>query len=207
MKIKYLFTLIFLLSIVGCSIKQEPIEVTHWRLMPQRSGVAKSNAIQYWLTQGTISVTSPFDTKSFVYRLDEQKFEKDFYNDYVTMPSEMLAAATRQWMNDSGIFQFTVGNANSLMPLYLLQGTVDEMYTDFRSGQTPSVVLTVEYYLSRTDGLKKNNVLFRKKYLQKEPISDNSAKTIAKSQQIALSKVLVELEKDLLLEASNFPKP
>jgi hypothetical protein len=76
--------------------------------MPERSGPTKQTSVQYWLTQGTISVTSPFDTKAFVYRLDEQKYEKDFYNDYVTLPSEMVATATRQWINDSGVFQFAV---------------------------------------------------------------------------------------------------
>ena len=207
MKIKWLFALCLVFSMVACSVQQAPLEISHWRLMPERSGPAKSNAIPYWLTQGTLSVTSPFDTKSFVYRLDEQQYEKDFYNDYVTLPSEMIAAATRQWINDSGIFQFAVGNSNTLMPVYLLQGTVDAMYADFRKGQTAAVVLSMEYYLTSADGLKKNNVVFRKKYSQREPIQDNSAKTIAKSQQIALARILADLEKDLAVEVVKFPKP
>ena len=207
MKIKWLFALCLVLSMAACSVQQAPLEISHWRLMPERSGPAKSNAIPYLLTQGTLSVTSPFDTKSFVYRLDEQQYEKDFYNDYVTLPSEMIAAATRQWINDSGIFQFAVGNSNTLMPVYLLQGTVDAMYADFRKGQTAAVVLSMEYYLTSADGLKKNNVVFRKKYSQREPIQDNSAKTIAKSQQIALARILADLEKDLAVEVVKFPKP
>jgi cholesterol transport system auxiliary component len=207
MKIKSLIFLWVFFLLGACTIKQEPLEIAHWRIMPQRQGLMNENQVKYWLTQGTISVTSPFDTKSFVYRLDEQKYEKDFYNEYVTLPSEMLAAATRQWMNDSGIFQFAVGNASALMPNYLLQGTVDEIYTDFRRGQVPTVVISVEYYLSVADGGKKNNVVFRKKYRQTEPIADNSAKTIAQSQQIALNKILMALEKDLLLESKNFTKP
>jgi hypothetical protein len=91
--------------------------------------------------------------------------------------------------------------------MYLLQGTIDEMYTDFRPGQTPSAVFAIEYYLSSSDGLKKNNVLFRKKYLQSEPIKDNSAKSIAKAQQIALGKILAQLEEDLNKEAPQFSKP
>ena len=90
--------------------------------------------------------------------------------------------------------------------MYLLQGTVDEMYTDFRTGQTPSAVITIEYYLSNADGLKKNNVIFRKKYQQREPISDNSAKSIARAQQNALARILADLEDDLSKEAKNFPK-
>jgi hypothetical protein len=54
--------------------------------------------------------------------------------------------------------------------MYLLQGTVDALYTDFRKGETPAVVLNIEYYLTSADGAKKNNVVFRKKYSQKEPI-------------------------------------
>ena len=207
MKIKWLFALCLVFSMVACSVQQAPLEISHWRLMPERSGPAKQTSIKYWLTQGTITVTSPFDTKSFVYRLDEQKYEKDFYNDYVTLPSEMIASATRQWINDSGVFQFAVGNTNTLLPMYLLQGTVDALYTDFRKGETPGVVLNVEYFLTSADGAKKNNVVFRKKYSQKEPIQDNSAKTIAKSPHIALARILADLEKDLAVEVVKFPKP
>jgi len=54
--------------------------------------------------------------------------------------------------------------------------------------------------------LKKNNVIFRKKYQQREPISDNSAKSIARAQQNALARILADLEEDLSKEAKNFPK-
>ena len=89
----------------------------------------------------------------------------------------------------------------------MLQGTVDEMYIDFRKNQPPAAVFTVEYFLSSADGARKNNVLFRKKYTQRENISDNSAKSMAKAQQVALGKILAQLEEDLLKEASSFPKP
>jgi ABC-type uncharacterized transport system auxiliary subunit len=60
--------------------------------------------------------------------------------------------------------------------------------------------------LSSADGKSKNNVLFRKKYQKREPISDNSAKTIANAQQTALAKILAELEEDLFLASKSFPK-
>jgi ABC-type uncharacterized transport system auxiliary subunit len=175
--------------------------------MPDRDTAQRTTHIKYWLTQGTITVVSPFDTKSFVYRLDDQKYEKDFYNEYVTIPSDMFGVATRQWLNEAGIFQFAVGNANALMPLYLLQGTVEEFYTDFRKGRPTLTVLTIEYYLSSTDGIRKNNVLFKKKYSVSEPIKDNSAKSIANAQQVAFGKILAQLEEDLAREALRFPKP
>jgi hypothetical protein len=203
---------LFILSMLvglfsACAIKQSPIEIDYWRVLPERSGPPRTNQLKYWITQGTISVTSPFDTKSFVYRLDEQKYEKDFYNEYITMPSEMLASATRQWLNAAGVFEFAVNNGNTLMPLYLLQGVVDEMYTDFRKDQTPAVVFTIEYYLSTTDGIKKNNVIFRKKYTLRENISDNTAKSIVKAQQTVITKAFTQFEDDLSREASHFPKP
>jgi hypothetical protein len=203
-----LFILAMLVALFpACAIKQPPIEIEHWRVLPERSGPPRTNQLKYWITQGTISVTSPFDTKSFVYRLDEQKYEKDFYNEYITIPSEMIASATRQWLNAAGIFEFAVNNGNTLMPLYLLQGAVDEMYTDFRKDQTPAVVFTIEYYLSTTDGKKKNNVIFRKKYTLRENISDNTAKSIVKAQQTVITKAFIQFEDDLSKEASNFPKP
>ena len=207
MKFKRLILIFLGLLFSACAIKQPPIEIDHWRVVPERTGPPRTNQLKYWLTQGTISVTSPFDTKSLVYRLDEQKYEKDFYNEYITMPSEMLATATRQWLNAAGIFEFTVNNGNTLLPLYLLQGSVDEMYTDFRKDQTPAVVFTIEYYLSITDGVKKNNVIFRKKYTMRENIRDNTAKSIVKAQQIVMGKTFTQLENDLSKEVNNFPKP
>jgi ABC-type uncharacterized transport system auxiliary subunit len=207
MKYKQWIIGLILPFLMACSIKQAPLEIEHWRIMPDRDAAARKNQVKYWLTQGTMTVVSPFDTKSFVYRLDDQKYEKDFYNEYVTIPSDMFAVATRQWLNESGIFQFAVVNSNALLPLYVLQGTVDDFYTDFRKNQPTVVVLTIEYYLSSADGVRKNNVLFKKRYSQTQQIKDNSAKSIASAQQIALTKILQQLEDDLVLESNKFPKP
>ena len=93
------------------------------------------------------------------------------------------------------------------MPLYLIQGTVEEFYTDVRNGRPTLTVLTIEYYLSSTDGIRKNNVLFKKKYLVSEPITDNSAKSIANAQQVAFGKILAQLKRILRAKPCAFENP
>ena len=84
--------------LAACSLPKQPaIQPTSWMVAPERTGSPYQPRTNFWLKIGSISVTPPSDGKSMVYRLGDQRYEKDFYNIYSTIPSEMIGNATRQW--------------------------------------------------------------------------------------------------------------
>jgi uncharacterized lipoprotein YmbA len=158
-----------------------------------------------WLKMGSFSVATPFDGKSLVYRVSDQRYEKDAYNAYITTPSNMIANASRQWLDQSGIFRITVPQGTSFFPFYTLQATVDELYGDYRG--KPEAVVSVQFFLTVTNPNLTNPLITAKRYTQRVALANNLPQTLVLGQQRALADILQQLEADLFAVSANLPKP
>ena len=197
------------LAIVGlsaCSLPTQPaIQTTSWMVAPERSGAPRVPRTDYWLKIGAVSVAQPFAGRSLVYRLGDQRYEKDFYNIYSVMPSEMISSSERQWINKADIFAMAVGESNTFFPYYTLQASVDEFYGDYRT--KPEAVVTVEFFLSASNGGKTNPIIGNNRYSKRIALKDNTPAALVAGQQQALAEIFNEYEAVLYKYAANLPKP
>lgn len=151
---------------------------------------------------GNFSANTPFDGKSLVYRLSDNRYEKDFYNVYLVYPRDMVANATRDWLVKSNAFEQVVEQSAVFFPKYQLQGIIDEFYGDYR-GQ-PEAVVTVQFYASSSFSAK--NYLFSSPRISKRvPLADKSPQALIQGQQQALAQVLAALEVQLVADADSAP--
>ncbi|MBU3544698.1 membrane integrity-associated transporter subunit PqiC [Polynucleobacter sp. MWH-Mekk-B1] len=192
--------------LVACSLPKQPaIQPTSWMVAPERTGSPYQPRTNFWLKIGSISVTPPSDGKSMVYRLGDQRYEKDFYNIYSTIPSEMIGNATRQWLNNANIFSTTVGQSNTFFPYYTLQASVEEFYGDYRV--RPEAVVTIEFFLVVANGGKTSPLIGANRYSQRVALKDNTPGALAIGQQQALAEILKQYEGELYKYSGNLPKP
>lgn len=199
--------IIFLLAAISaCSLPKRPaLETASWMVAPERTGDPFKPRTDLWLKMGSSTTTPPFDGKTLVYRLGDQRYEKDFYNIYSVLPNEMVGNATRQWLNSAQIFTMTVGQGNSFFPYYVLQTSVEEFYGDYRV--RPEAVVTIEFYLTVTDPQKRNPVIGKNRYTKRVALKDNSPQALVSGQQEALGQILKEYEVVLNQYAGSLPKP
>ncbi len=204
--LKFLACTIAIASLAACSLPQRPaIATTGWMVAPERTGAPNKPRSDLWLKMGSVSTTPPFDGKSLVYRLGDQRYEKDFYNTYSALPNEMISSATRQWLNQAQIFAMTVGQGNNFFPFYTLQISVDEFYGDYRV--RPEAVVTVEFFLTVTSGSRSNPVIGNNRYSKRIALKDNTPGALVQGQQEALAQILKEYEVALYQYAASLPKP
>jgi len=204
--IKSFLLAIGILGLVSCSLPtRPPVSPTSWMVLPERTAAPLQARTELWLKIGSVSVAPPFDTKSLVYRTTDQRYEKDFYNVYATIPSEMIGNAERQWMNKANIFSASVGQSNSFFPYYYLQASVEEFYGDYR-GQ-PEAVVSIEFFLSATRASKMNPLIGANRYTKRVALKDNSPQALVLGQQQALTEIFQEYEAQLYKYAGNLPKP
>ena len=197
---------ITLLGLASCTLPtRPPVEPRSWMVAPERTAAPRQARSDVWLKMGSVSVSPPFDGKSLVYRTADQRYEKDFYNVYATIPSEMIGNAERQWMNKANIFAATVGQSNSFFPFYYLQASVEEFYGDYR-GQ-PEAVVSIEFFLSATRAGKINPLIGANRYTKRVSLKDNSPEALVLGLQQALAEILQEYEVQLYKYAGNLPKP
>ncbi|QWD95276.1 membrane integrity-associated transporter subunit PqiC [Polynucleobacter sp. MG-Unter2-18] len=193
-------------ALSACSLPKRPaLETSTWMVAPERTGTPYKPRSDLWLKMGSVSTTPPFDGRSLVYRLGDQRYEKDFYNTYSALPNEMVGNATRQWLNNAQIFSMTVGQGNSFFPYYSLQTSIEEFYGDYRV--RPEAVVTVEFFLTATDPQKRNPVIGKNRYTKRVVLKDNTPQALVKGQQEALAQILKEYEVALYKYAGNLPPP
>jgi cholesterol transport system auxiliary component len=192
-------------TLLACAPTRPPIDTANWLVAPERTGAPRTMQSPLWLKMGSFSVTTPFDTKSLVYRLGDQQYEKDFYNAYIATPSNMFSNATRQWLDQSGIFRLTVAQGTSFFPFYTLQATIDELYGDYRG--KPEAVVSVQFFLTVTNPNIPTPLITAKRYTQRVALANNLPQTLVMGQQRALAEILQQLEADLFAASANLPKP
>ena len=192
-------------TLLACAPTRPSIDTANWLLAPERTGGPRTMQSPLWLKMGSFSVTTPFDTKSLVYRLGDQQYEKDFYNAYIATPSNMFSNATRQWLDQSGIFRITVAQGTSFFPFYTLQATIDEFYGDYRG--KPEAVVSVQFFLTVTNPNIPTPLITAKRYTQRVALANNLPQTLVMGQQRALAEILQQLEVDLFAASANLPKP
>jgi len=192
-------------ALLACTPTRPPIDTANWLVAPERTGPPRTMQSPLWLKMGSFSVSTPFDTKSLVYRLGDQQYEKDFYNAYIATPSSMFSNATRQWLDQSGIFRITVAQGTSFFPFYTLQATVDELYGDYRG--KPEAVVSVQFFLTVTNPNLPTPLITAKRYTQRVALANNLPQTLVIGQQRALAEILQQLEADLFAASANLPKP
>lgn len=195
-----------ILGLVSCSLPtRAPVASTSWMVAPERTGAALPTRSDLWLKIGPVTVAPPFDAKSLVYRLGDQRYEKDFYNIYTVIPSEMISNAERKWFNQANIFSATVGQGNTFFPFYTLQLTVNEFYGDYRI--KPEAVVSVEFFLSAATAGKTNPLIGANRYTKRVALKDNTPEALVLGQQQALAEIFREYEVQLSKYATNLPKP
>ena len=195
-----------LLGLASCSLPtRPPVGPTTWMVAPDRTTPPRQARTDIWLKMGSVSVAPPFDGRSLVYRTGDQRYEKDFYNVYTVIPSEMISNAERNWFNQANIFAATVGQSNSFFPFYTLQLTVNEFYGDYRV--KPEAVVSVEFFLTVTNSGKTNPLIGANRYTKRVALKDNTPEALVLGQQQALAEIFAQYEEQLNKYAGNLPKP
>jgi uncharacterized lipoprotein YmbA len=201
----FVLLVLIALTLLACAPTRPPIDTANWLVAPERTGSPRKMQSPLWLKMGAFSVATPFDTKSLVYRVSDQRYEKDFYNAYIATPSSMFSNASRQWLDQSGIFRITVAQGTSFFPFYTLQATIDELYGDYRG--KPEAVVSVQFFLTVTNPNLPTPLITAKRYTQRVALTNNLPQTLVLGQQRALADILQQLEADLFAVSANLPKP
>ncbi len=201
----YLVGAFLVCALSACAPTKPSADTTTWLIAPKRLGEARKPNTDFWLKMEAVSVNGPFNSKSMVYRLSDQRYEKDFYSGYVSTPAEMIGNATRQWINDANIFRATLNQSNTFFPYYTLQASVTEFYGDYRS--QGEAVVSMEFYLTMLSSGSQNPILMTNRYTQRVPLKDNRPESLANGLQQAMASILQRYENDLYAGTKNLPRP
>ena len=188
--------LLLILS-VGCVSLERSYPDKRYFVIEAPANTDRSNpeGDQVLLVSG-LRVSPRYADKSFVYRTSEAGYESDFYNQFLTSPDTMLSEEVRKGLAASPAFKYVIGPSNQLQPTYVLEGSVNALYGDFRNLNAPSAVLEIEFFLHNEDSANPG-VVMQKRYMKTVPLSGRSPDALVKGWSQALGAILTDLNADL----------
>ena len=148
------------------------------------------------LLVSSLRISPRYSDKSFVYRTSDSGYESDFYNQFLIPPDTMIGEEVRKGLAGSPAFKHVVGPASQLQPNFVLEGSVNALYGDFRNLNGPSAVLEIEFFLHNEDSANPGVVL-QKRYTKTVTLSGRSPEALVKGWSEALASILTDLSNDL----------
>ncbi len=186
----------------GCSLSRPAPVKQSYLLNATRDGAAKVKAFPGALRVNRFTVAQSFNGRAMVYRADDQRFEVDFYNEFLALPATMMTERTTSWLSASRLFESVVPMTSGMDTRYLLEAEVTDFYGDFRQANAPRAVLAARFYLAQEGS---GHVLYERAISRSVTIDDPSAPQLVRGLERALSETLGELEADLMGLASKGP--
>ena len=190
------FSILLLLS-AGCVDLSRPALAKHYYLLetsPKLSDAPPAHASAIRVTG--VEVAAPFSEKSLVYRLDQDRYESDFYNEYFVPPRAMITSKFVEWLSVRRVFATTLPPSSTLDAPYAIEGQVTALYGDMRDKAKTAAVFGMQVFVTDSYNPEKNIVLQRT-CAEQVQVPDHSADAISKGLGQALQQCFAQIEADL----------
>jgi uncharacterized lipoprotein YmbA len=193
--IRLAFKLCASLALAGCSIgKPIPQATTYVIELPAATpAVARRPET---LRMGNVRVAASFAGDALVYRMDEVQFTADPYNAFIAEPARMLGSRMAEWLDRAGPFQSVAQPDSVRTAPYILEATVSELYGDFRPGQGPAAVVTVQFALLNLTGAR-SKVVLERTIGRRVNLPEASPGALMRGYGEALAEILLQLVPNL----------
>ena len=193
----YRVVLLLLISCYGCvSLERSYPEKRYFVLEAAQNIVPANPAGERILSVDDLRVSPRYADRSFVYRISEAGYETDFYNQFLTATDVMIGEEVRRGLAASQSFKYVVAPSNQLQPNYVLEGSINAIYGDFRNLNAPAAVLEIEFFLHNEDAANPGVVL-QKRYMKSVAINTRSPDALVKGWNAALNEILAALLADM----------
>ena len=141
-------------------------------------------------------ISPRYKNNELVYQNGKFNFESDFYNKYFIPPQDMISEEVTRWFQDSGVTGMVVDERTLLKPTHALTGSIKSLYGDYRDGEEPLAVMTMQFLLTH-DNRGAHEVLFMNTYEEGIVLGGRNAESLITGLNAALTRILTRLEKDL----------
>ena len=192
-----------LLLCAGCVDLSRPALPKHYYLLeaaPEATAAPPAHASAIRVTG--VEVAAPFSERSIVYRLDQERYESDFYNEYFVAPRAMVTSKLVEWLTVRRVFGTTLPPSSTLDAPYAIEGQVTALYGDLRDKNKTAAVFGMQMFVTYV-GNPDRHIVLEQACAEQVPVPDRSADAISKGLSQALQQCFARLEASLRNLALN----
>jgi ABC-type uncharacterized transport system auxiliary subunit len=142
-------------------------------------------------------VTPQFSNVNFIYRTSKINYLTDYYNEFLTLPSNLINQAITKYLSYTNIFRFVTNEDHITNMKYLLKSDVLELYADYRDHNHPKAVMRIKFNLFRINSSGKNTMLLNKTLSAAAPLRCKDSKSLVNAWNVDLEIILRRLAYNL----------
>lgn len=192
---KIITVLSALMIISACLSQPHPVKNQYALRAEAPEASDKTRTDRRTLMVGTVSAAAGFDNRGLVYRVGPERFEYDFYNEFMAPPARLLADQTSQYLDLVSPRFRVVKSPGLTLAQYGLETYLEGLYGDY-TVNPPQAVLIIRYTLNDMRG-SSSRVVWDKTYQRAAIMNDKTPDALTEALGVALSDILNELNQDI----------
>lgn len=143
-----------------------------------------------------VRVAAPYDNRSFIYRLSDNRYETDYYSEFVADPGRLLTGELVRSIAEARVFTTVVEPGGSADAKLRLETSVAELYGDYRDPAAPRAVIRARFLLLE-ERLESTAVLGEWSLEEKEALTAGGPAALAEAWSRAWGKMVNDLAAEL----------
>ena len=200
MRIKFCLLLI---GLVGCTsffhgcagLQKEPVRKTYFDLTINLPGSDPA-----FITRGKtilikqFDINPVFDSHAFVYRVGENEYTTDYYNEFISYPAKLITDKIEESLSSTQQFRSVQTNLEQDI-VFRLSGKILQLYGAFQDTHHPKAIIEIRMTLEK----RLNSsflVISDKTYLAEETIASKEPALLASGWNAGLSKIVARFIQD-----------
>ena len=186
------------LCLAACLGQAHPVKNRFTLALPEAvPGAAVNAAGRRTLLLGAVTSAPAYDGRAFLYRLGPDRYESDFYNEFLAPPTRLLAeAAADRLTRASRLFRVTTV-PGLVTADYGLEIHIQDIYGDFRPDEPPRAVLNLRFILSNLKSAAPRVALDRLYPCARSLPARGGAAGLVAAYGLCLDDILEEVARDL----------
>ncbi len=176
-----------LMMVSGClSLGRMNVEKRLYSLEARMDTPGRSPEPQLSIMVKEFEIAPMYTTNSFVYRMEEFRFETDYYNEFIIPPQRMISEAFKQALFDTRRYSASTPDAPAA---YRLSGKVIRLYGDFSTAGHPLAMMEISILLEATAkaDLKPS---VSKNFIREIPINDPAPAPLIRGWNTLLKEII-----------------
>jgi ABC-type uncharacterized transport system auxiliary subunit len=180
----------------GCVTLERSYPDKRYFMIEVQDGKGPSNEGAHILSVPNLYISPRYADRNFIYRTSETEYEADFYNQFLSAPVTMISEEVRQALAAARLFKFVLGPSSPLTANYVLEGSINVLYGDFRNLRAPAAVLEIEFFLHNEDPAKAG-IVMQKRYNKSVALDEKSPEALVRGWNRALEEIIALFVSDL----------
>lgn len=138
-----------------------------------------------------------FSNVNFVYRTSKINYLTDYYNEFFTLPTNLINQAITKYLSSTNIFRFVTNEDHPIRIKYLLKSEITELYADYRNRNCPKAVMKIQFNLFRTNPSGRTTMILNKTLSAAALLQHKDSKSLVNAWNVDLEIILQRLAYNL----------